>query len=215
MSDAQYRTFRDNLPYVALLLPLHPLLRRLYQQLRPVISTSKASSGKANDSTQHVPVVDGDARLEQRASFDFGFALFFLTALHGVSALKIMLILYLNYSIATRLPKQYVPAMTWIFNISTLFANELCQGYKFAKIEEFLMSLLGSTTASHDVGIYSWGDWLDGYGGIMPRWDVLFNITVLRLISFNMDYYWSLDRRAGSPVEVCLHIMIVKFPESC
>lgn len=37
----------------------------------------------------------------------------------------------------------------------------------------------------------------------MPRWEVLFKITILRLISFNMDHYWSLDRsRSGSPVEV-------------
>jgi len=31
---------------------------------------------------------------------------------------------------------------------------------------------------------------------------VLFNICVLRLISFNFDYYWSFDRRATSPIEV-------------
>lgn len=147
-------------------------------------------------------MADGDARLEQQASFDFGFALVFLAALHGFSALKILLILYVNYSIATRLPKQYVPAMTWIFNISILFANELCQGYKFAVIEEVLMSWLGSSTPNHGLDVPGWGSWLDGYGGIMPRWDILFNITVLRLVSFNMDYYWSLDRGAGSPIEV-------------
>jgi D-alanyl-lipoteichoic acid acyltransferase DltB (MBOAT superfamily) len=36
----------------------------------------------------------------------------------------------------------------------------------------------------------------------MSRWEILFNITILRLISFNLDYYWSLDRRSGSPIEV-------------
>lgn len=30
-SDAQYRSFRDNLPYMGLLLVLHPLARKLYQ----------------------------------------------------------------------------------------------------------------------------------------------------------------------------------------
>jgi len=32
-SDAQYRGFRDNIPYMALLLMLHPLLRRAYERL--------------------------------------------------------------------------------------------------------------------------------------------------------------------------------------
>ena len=53
---------------------------------------------------------------------------------------------------------------------------------------------------------HNWGAWLDSYGGIMPRWEVLFNITVLRLISFNMDYYFSLDRRSGSPIEVSFNL---------
>ncbi|KAI9854879.1 MAG: glycerol transporter, partial [Pleopsidium flavum] len=47
----------------------------------------------------------------------------------------------------------------------------------------------------------NWGTWLDAYGGLIPRWEILFNITVLRLVSFNLDYYWSLDRRGGSPIE--------------
>ena len=29
------------------------------------------------------------------------------------------------------------------------------------------------------------------FQGAYPRWHILFNITMLRLISFNMDYYWS------------------------
>jgi hypothetical protein len=52
--------------------------------------------------------------------------------------------------------------------------------------------------------LHNWGSWLDSHGGIMPRWEILFNITVLRLISFNLDYYWSLDRRAESPLEVLI-----------
>ncbi len=29
------------------------------------------------------------------------------------------------------------------------------------------------------------------FQGAYPRWHIIFNITMLRLISFNMDYYWS------------------------
>jgi hypothetical protein len=144
-------------------------------------------------------VADGDARLEQRASFDFGFALIFLCAMHGFSAFKVLIILYVNHKIGTQLPRKYIPWFTWIFNIGILFANELSDGYKFAKAAAYLAPL-----ESESGLIHSWGVWLDSYSGIMRRWEILFNITVLRLISFNMDYYFSLDRsRAGSPIEVC------------
>jgi hypothetical protein len=113
-----------------------------------------------------------------------------------------MTILFTNYCIATRLPRKYVPAATWIFNISTLFANELSDGYKFTKIAAYLSPLTPGVLESDSL-IHGWGAWLDSYGGIMPRWEILFNLTVLRLISFNLDYYWSLDRRGGSPIEVC------------
>jgi D-alanyl-lipoteichoic acid acyltransferase DltB (MBOAT superfamily) len=116
--------------------------------------------------------------------------------LHGFSAFKVLLILCINFSIATRLPRKLIPAATWIFNISILFANELCEGYRFANVAAYLTPL-GEASS-----LYSFGAWLDSYGGIMSRWEVLFNITVLRLISFNMDYYFSLDKRGGDPIEV-------------
>lgn len=195
MSDAQYGTFRANLPYTIALLLLHPPLRRLYEALRP-ISTQNVSS-KPNGRSSYISAAGGEARLQQRASFDFGFALIFLTALHGFSALKILLILYTNFSIGTRLPRKYVPAATWIFNVGTLFANELSEGYKLTKIVTYIDPLGGD-----DTFLYDWAVFLESYGGVMPRWEILFNITVLRQISFNLDYYWSLDRRAGSPEEV-------------
>jgi len=136
--------------------------------------------------------------LEQRASFDFYFAMIFLAALHGVSAVKVLIILYANFCVATRLPRSWVPWATWIFNISTLFANELTTGYKFAKMAEYFSPLEPGSLGS---AWHMWGAWLDSYGGIMSRWEVLFNLTVLRLISFNFDYYWSLNRRSGSPIE--------------
>jgi hypothetical protein len=194
LSDAQYSTFRDNVPYLATLLFVQPLLRRAYENFQ----YPAARNGLAkNNGSSFVSAGENDARLDRRASFDFGFALVFLAALHGFSALKVLFILYINYNISRRLPRKYIPAATWIFNISTLFANELCQGYKFADIAAFLIPIGEGPGPFH-----AWGVWLDSHGGIMPRWEVLFNITVLRLISYNMDYYFSLDRRGGSPIEV-------------
>ncbi|KAM3422090.1 hypothetical protein BST61_g2465 [Cercospora zeina] len=189
-SDAQYAGFRDNILYMAIVLILHPLLRRAYEAVK---------SGEKVDSKDGNPAQKADQHLQDRVTFDLFFAMIFITALHGISAVKVLLILYLNYQIATALPKKYVGVTTWVFNIGVLFANELCQGYKFADIAAVTLppTAIGADKPSGD----SWGIWLDGYGGLIPRWEILFNITVLRLIAFNFDHLWMLDRRASSPVE--------------
>lgn len=183
-----------------LLLTFHPVLRRVYEKLRPISTKSKA--GFTIDKTGQPATTTGDARLEQRASFDFGFALIFLSALHGFSVFKVVFILYLNYCMVTKLPKKYVVAATWIFNIGTLFLNELYSGYRYAHMEDFILSWVGQSSVQDVASGLSWGSWLDSHRGIMTRWEILFNLTVLRLISFNLDYYWSLDRKGGSPLEV-------------
>ncbi|KAI9803872.1 MAG: hypothetical protein M1825_001752 [Sarcosagium campestre] len=188
-SDAQYSGFRNNLPYMFIVLTVHPLLRRLYTQLR-----------SSNHKPNHDALIAADIRVEQRVSFDVWFAAFFVCALHGLSAFKILFILYINYSIATRIPRQHIPIATWTFNIFILFANELLRGYPYAEI----VGLFLPTPVKVDDGSLppeNWGSWLDGYRGLIPRWEILFKVTVLRLISFNMDYYWSLAMSGGSPIE--------------
>ncbi|KAF9875879.1 glycerol: h+ symporter [Colletotrichum karsti] len=192
VSDSQYHTFRQNLPYMALLLTFHPLLRKLWNAAFPIPSDLHKKSATEQ----------GDARLEQRASFDYRFALVFLVALHGFSALKVLAILRLNYMLATRLPRRYVPAATWIFNVCMLFANELAQGYKFGAMARHITPPpVHRDLLTEDPFLVRWGDWMDSYGGLMGRWEILFNITVLRLISFNLDYYFSLEQRGGSALE--------------
>ncbi|KAK1974808.1 MBOAT family protein [Colletotrichum cereale] len=192
ISDSQYHTFRKNLPFMAVLLTFHPLLRKLWNAVFPV----------PTDLHKKSVAEQGDARLEQRASFDYRFALVFLVALHGFSALKVLAILYINYQIATRLPRRHIPAATWVFNICMLFANELCEGYKFAAIARHITPPpSGKTLLDEDPFLVRWGSWMDHHGGLMGRWEILFNITVLRLISFNLDYYFSLDQRSVSHLE--------------
>lgn len=176
-----------------LLLIAHPLLRRVYQ----LYKSQGAQNGPSNSSCAS----NGDAQLEQRMRFDFGFGLVFITALHGISALKVLLILYVNYRIGKDVPRPYVPAVTWIFNICILFTNELCGGYPFERIAMVLAPESG-TPGEKTPLLLLWARMIDGIGGIMPRWEVLFKVTVLRLISFNMDYYWSVDYPASSPIEV-------------
>ncbi|AEO65954.1 uncharacterized protein THITE_2077439 [Thermothielavioides terrestris NRRL 8126] len=195
VSDAQYHTFRVNLPYMALLLIFHPLLRRVWNAVVYPASQEARTARTANSPDA------AEARLRQRASFDYAFALLYLVVLHGFSAVKILLILAVNYKLATGLPRKYIPAVTWVFNVCILFANELCEGYKFRDVALLLTGRPAVDLMIDPPALVKLGDWLDSYGGLMSRWEILFNITVLRLISFNLDYYWSLDRRSSSPIE--------------
>jgi hypothetical protein len=190
---------------VGALLALHPLLRKAWNAVVAPLSSDTYGNGGSKRPTATSSDAAGEARLEQRASFDFAFGILYLFVLHGVSALKVLLILHANYRIAKTLPRRYVPAATWIFNVCMLFANELCRGYHFKS----LASLVTPPPAEYGLGdvdplLVRWGSWLDSWGGLMPRWEILFNITVLRLISFNMDYYWSTNRSkaASAPIEV-------------
>jgi hypothetical protein len=189
-SDDQYAGFRDNIPYLTILVVLHPLFRRIYERVRP--TQSIPSSQDVNAKGQGV---SAQTKLASRLTFDFYSSIVFIAALNGFSALKVLLILYINFKIGTALPRHAIPAPTWVFNIAVLFANELTQGYRW--------SALGKAFVPFYPPVTELGNFLDSYGGIMPRWEVLFKITILRMISFNMDHYWSLSRsRAGSPLEV-------------
>ncbi|EMD33382.1 hypothetical protein CERSUDRAFT_108172 [Gelatoporia subvermispora B] len=157
-SDLQYRSFRNNIPTLAILVAAYIGLKaaclRVAKSIR--IATNAA-----------------------RFYFLLIFTLCMVLGLHGASILKILVLLTLNYAIAkTCKDSRFGPFLTWVFNIAVLFANETCDGYRFANLHPSLAAL-------------------DSIDGIYPRWHVSFNITTLRLISFNMDYYWAC-RRTGS-----------------
>ena len=203
-SDDQYSTFRDNVPYMCLVLILHPLSRKVFEAIYSINEQrSSSSASKEPSNASHL----AEARMRRRVTFDLYFAIVFLFALNGFSALKVLLILYTNYSLAKRVPKEYVSVATWTFNIGILFANELGKGYPFSAIASFVLPWSTSMAGEADQKAYTnWGSILDSYGGLIPRWEILFKITVLRLISFNMDFVWCLDVQGGSsPVEVCFH----------
>ncbi|KAL2044884.1 hypothetical protein N7G274_002659 [Stereocaulon virgatum] len=204
-SDSQYSSFRENVPYLFLLMTLHPLLRRLFDIFYSPVDQASKSKLKITTIGGNSPLSSdyarAERRLNERVTFDVGFSILFLIALHGFSAPKILMILYINYTIATQLHRDYVPAATWIFNIAILFANELGRGYPYSDLANFLSSWSYLRDSPKRDPIANWGTVLDSYGGLTPRWEILFNVTVLRLISFNLDYYWSLDRTEGSPIE--------------
>ncbi|KAF8628982.1 hypothetical protein AX15_003606 [Amanita polypyramis BW_CC] len=155
-SDAQYHSFRNNLPLLALAAFFHLSMKFLWTRL----SSSKTSSNS-------IP-------------FNLFISILAITSLHGINVLKIGFILCLNYAIAKRWCRtgkssRLGPLLTWVFNAVVLFSNEVYSGYHFASLSKHLTFLD------------------DSFQGAYSRWHIIFNITMLRLISFNMDYYWSCD----------------------
>ncbi|KAK5172960.1 glycerol transporter [Saxophila tyrrhenica] len=202
-SDLQYRGFRGNIPYLALLLVLHPVARRAYDFLRSGGNSGPGNGSAVSKKKDETERDAADSRLRGRIRFDLVFAMIFLLVLHGISILKVLLIVYINFQIPTKLSKQYATVATWVFNIGIMFANELCGGYSFARMFAlFLPTQMTNADSKGPQAIQSdWGAWLDSYGGLTPRWEILFNVTVLRMIAFNFDYLWMLDRRESSPIE--------------
>lgn len=122
-SDSQYRSFRNNIP--ALL-----FLATAYFSVKFVF----------NRSTRNQNLLD---RLHL-IPFEVCFSILMLLGLHGTSAFKVLFLVSLNYAIS-RLSKgsKYGPAMTWIFNMGVLFANETYGGYRYASLHSSLEFMVG------------------------------------------------------------------------
>lgn len=186
-----------------ILLVLHPTLRRAYGYAHHLLKPSSSPNTKSTiGGIPQTPHAHADARKDRRVTFDVAFGVLYLFALHGVSSAKALLILYVNFILATRLPRRYVPAATWVFNVGVLFANEFCKGYPFAIIADNLLPWSGSSESAPKGTWVTWGAMLDSYGGLIPRWEILFKFAILRMISFNFDYIWSSSRAGDSPLEV-------------
>ncbi|ORY77588.1 MBOAT, membrane-bound O-acyltransferase family-domain-containing protein [Leucosporidium creatinivorum] len=160
-SDHQWNSFRSHLPMLLGLLGLYMLSSTLFNRFYRPSSQSSTTS------------------LPPKAIFILSFALPLLFLLHGSSLPKILGILTLNFWVS-RLARwggkwtKAAPVVGWTVNLAILFSNELCEGYRWGTISSGLA-------------------WLDdeAYRGILPRWHINWNITMLRLISFNLDYYWA------------------------
>ncbi|KAJ9110167.1 hypothetical protein QFC20_003019 [Naganishia adeliensis] len=126
-----------------------------------------------------------------KTHFLVAFEVVMLLVLHGVGAFKIGLIIVLNWALVTwsvqrvragHAPACLTPTIVWVFNGLTIFANDYYGGYSLKAIHPSLAPL-------------------DSYSGLLPRWHVNFNITMLRLISFGMDYHWaSLQQSSNRPL---------------
>ncbi|WWC72931.1 uncharacterized protein I206_106895 [Kwoniella pini CBS 10737] len=151
-SDAQYRTFRSNLIPLLSLSLVYLIASSLFFRL-------------------NIPSPN------QRLQFIATFSLAMIFLLHGFSAFKIILILFLNYRLSKTpisnegLLKKIWPGILIVLNMGVLFLNERNQGYKYGELH----AALGT---------------FDKWEGMLPRWHISFNITMMRMVSFGIDYLW-------------------------
>lgn len=208
-SDIQFRSFRNNIPYLILAMVAHLALGRVFTKRQrvetPVVraketpaTPSRAGIEDAPSSGLRSPVVLSDEEAAKGAKsfaiYNIVFAVIFLTVLHGTSIIKILVEVGLNYAIARQFKgSQLNPILTWVLALVLLWWNERGGAQGFGTILPALAFLVGFKSLEPNPPLPS--DLLsfrqDSFKGMMSRWFVTFNLTNLRMISFNMDYYWS------------------------
>lgn len=108
-----------------------------------------------------------------RVMFLSVFTVIFVVVLHGFNVFKLLAISTANYGLTTTLGSSRISTFViWAFNVLTLFAVHYYDGFQYGDIAESLR-------------------WMDDWTGLLPRWQINFNISMLRLVSFALDYHWS------------------------
>lgn len=93
-----------------------------------------------------------------------------IIGLHGFNSIKIFATLAVNYVIGRHFGgTKYAQAATWSFALLALFLLEW-GNWQWSAFSSYL-------------------EFMDDWSGLVRRWDVTFNIAVLRLISFNVDWH--------------------------
>ncbi|KAA1108501.1 glycerol transporter [Puccinia graminis f. sp. tritici] len=121
----------------------------------------------------------------RRKDFQTLIAALILLLLHGSSVIIIFAILILNFQVSrisiptspsSRIQKAAATGLVWFVNLAVLFANDYWNGYAFKHLSSSL-------------------EFLDRpqYKGLIPRWQIGFNISLLRLISYALDYQWAVQ----------------------
>eukprot|EP00026_Physarum_polycephalum_P006722 Phypoly_transcript_06773.p1 GENE.Phypoly_transcript_06773~~Phypoly_transcript_06773.p1 ORF type:complete len:556 (+),score=47.78 Phypoly_transcript_06773:236-1669(+) len=99
-------------------------------------------------------------------------SLILLLILHGAASCWVLIIALVNFTITRVLGgSKLLPYAVWGFNLTILWTSYFSEGYKFR-------DTLGPDYA-----------WLDNHRGLL-NWEGYFKISMLRFISYGMDYYW-------------------------
>ncbi|KAJ1988746.1 glycerol transporter [Coemansia spiralis] len=173
LSDGQWSIFRSNLPAFTCAMLAYVVLNRI---LRPAVARLFGQNGNSSPKTTQVILA---------LLFPCVYGTLFVVMLSGTSIAFILGLTAGNYFIAKAFGgRRWAPLLFWAYNMAMLFSNEHFKGYEFGRIAEGLA-------------------WLDEWRGILRRWDVTFNLTMLRMVSFSMDYHWRVcQERALSPQQI-------------
>lgn len=102
----------------------------------------------------------------KRTTFDLVVGILYLLALHGTNVVKIALHVSVMYILATQVENtRHARIALWVYGVLTLFLND--------KLRNVALHI----------------DAIDhGFHGVVERWDVFYNFTLLRMLSFGLDY---------------------------
>eukprot|EP01100_Stratorugosa_tubuloviscum_P014000 TRINITY_DN7252_c0_g1_i1.p1 TRINITY_DN7252_c0_g1~~TRINITY_DN7252_c0_g1_i1.p1 ORF type:complete len:597 (+),score=141.67 TRINITY_DN7252_c0_g1_i1:46-1791(+) len=129
------------------------------------------------------PVNRRNSQFKARLFYYVFFSIIFIAVLHGSAFLKIFVIIFLNYSIAMFFGDSKLnPIITWIFNAAILFGCNFTHGFPYADFHPVL-------------------EQFDKYHGLL-HWHTYFKISMLRMISFNLDYYWMLNKKPVAELKI-------------
>ncbi|CDO94930.1 unnamed protein product [Kluyveromyces dobzhanskii CBS 2104] len=119
----------------------------------------------------------------QKVAFDFWFGMIFLVGAHGVNSLRVLFHILIMFVIAKAFKRQRTLAtvIIWTYGIGSLFINNSYRNLQFGQMLPILKPLDRS------------------FKGIIERWDVFYNFTLLRMISFDMDFLERWNRIHSNP----------------
>ncbi|TKY85492.1 hypothetical protein EX895_005654 [Sporisorium graminicola] len=164
-SDFQYRSFRDYVPALVGIMCVYLGLSKLFTLL-PFSTSARYTRIDSGSSILATP-------RPNRITFLTVFTTIFIFALHGFNSLKLLFVLVTNYGLSKALGgRKIAPAVAFAINIGALFAAHWNDGFEYSHISPVL-------------------GFLEVFKGLLPRWQINFNITMLRLVSFAMDYHWA------------------------
>lgn len=130
-SDFQYRSFRDYLPVLTLMMVLHVAISKTTERLGS--SNSYQNLGNAI----HRP---------NRTAFLTVFTAIFILALHGTNSIKLLFFCTLNYvtvkGISATSFSPITPLIVWVLNISSLFLIHWNHGFPYESMSSSLAFLV-------------------------------------------------------------------------
>lgn len=110
----------------------------------------------------------------RRTVFDAIFGALYVFGLHGANCMRILVHVVVMYAIAKSVSNSKVArVLLWVYGVLTLFLNHWTRQYAIPG--------------------------LGGFQGIVSRWDVFYNFTLLRILSFTMDFLEKRDLPGEKP----------------